>query len=88
MKARGCPEQGTSRLLHAFAGNYDDDDDLPDIQGVSLSCSVPKMKLEQEATWRLYKTKKFMEQNVGLDFFLLVLKMGRVQMKKHLVSMQ
>ena len=62
--------------------------DLPDIQGVSLSCSVPKMKLEQEATWRLYKTKKFMEQNVGLDFFLLVLKMGRVQMKKHLVSMQ
>ena len=53
LKARGCPEQGTSRLLHAFAGNYDDDDDLPDIQGVSLSCSVPKMKIEQEATWKL-----------------------------------
>ena len=42
LKAGGCPEQGTSRLLHAFAGNDDDDDDdddLPDIQGVPLSCS-------------------------------------------------
>ena len=42
LKARGCPEQGTSRLLHAFAGNNEDDDDLPDIQGAPLSCSVPK----------------------------------------------
>ena len=42
-----------------------------------------KMKIEQEATWRLYKTENFMEQNAGLDFLLLVLKMGRVQMKKH-----
>ena len=35
LKARGCPEQGTSRLLHAFAGNdeddEEDDDDLLDI---------------------------------------------------------
>ena len=46
LKARGCPQQGTSRLLHAFAGNDDDeeedDDDLLDIQSVPLSCSVPK----------------------------------------------
>ena len=38
MKARGCPQQGTSRLLHAFAGNDDDeeeeDDDLLDIYTV------------------------------------------------------
>ena len=50
LKARGCPQQGTSCLLHAFAGNDDDDvddddhddDDLPDTQGAPLSCSVPK----------------------------------------------
>ena len=30
-----------------------------------------KMKIEQEATWRLYKTENFMEQNAGLDFFIV-----------------